>query len=416
MSPQRYELWIGLRYTAGRRRNRLVSFISLASMLGIAIGVATLIAVLSVVNGFERELKSRVLAMSAHASIYAFEGHLQHWRELADQARGHPDVVAVAPFVSGEVLVRAGNENIGVPAFQGVLPEAETQVTDIANYIVEGRFDALVAGGYGIVIGHELAKKLKLGIGDRIGLLSLQTKANGDFQPRLRQFTVVAIFNAGLYEVDMKAAYIHLADAQALFGAGEGVTGLHLKLSDPLRAPGIAMQVASSLQGLFYVDDWTRSHDNFFRAIASTKSVMFIIFSLIVAVAAFNIVSTLVMVVHDKQAAIAILRTLGSTPRSIMLIFMVQGTLIGAIGTLAGAAGGIALSLSLETLASVFQAISGHQLMSAEVYDLGELPSDLAAWDVIRISLMSLLLGLCSTLYPAWRASKMQPAEALRYE
>ena len=416
MSPQRYELWIGLRYTAGRRRNRLVSFISFASMLGIAIGVATLIAVLSVVNGFERELKSRVLAMSAHASIYAFEGRLEQWRKVADEAQHNPDVVAVAPFVSGEVLVRSGNENLGVPAFQGVLPEEETKVTDIAKYIVEGRFDGLVAGGYGIVIGHELAKTLKVGIGDKIGLLTLQTKANGDFQPKLRQFAVVAIFNAGLYEVDMKAAYIHLADAQALFGAGEGVTGLHLKLSDPLRAPRISIEVASSLHGLFYVDDWTRSHDNFFRAIASTKSVMFIIFSLIVAVAAFNIVSTLVMVVHDKQAAIAILRTLGSTPRSIMLIFMVQGTLIGAIGTLAGAGGGIALSLSLETLASWFQALTGHQLMSAEVYDLGQLPSDLALWDVMRISLMSLLLGLCSTLYPAWRASKMQPAEALRYE
>ena len=412
----RYELWIGLRYTGGRRRNRLVSFISMASMLGIAIGVMTLITVLSVVNGFERELKSRVLAMSAHASIYAYEGHLQNWSEVAQTAARNQEVSGVAPFVSGDGMLRAGEKIAGV-ILQGVLPEQEGQVSELGHYIEGGgSFDVLKPGESGILIGRALAQTLGVEQGDRVGLLMLQTQEGGSFVPRLRQFRVAAIFNVGLYEVDKNVAFIHMADAQSLYDAGDGVTGIHLKLRDPLRAPMVAMQVARSLPGTFYVDDWTRSHENSFRAIASTKSVMFLIFSLIVAVAAFNIVSTLVMVVQDKQAAIAILRTLGATPRSIMLVFMVQGTLIGAVGTLIGAAGGVALSLSLETLVHAFQSITGHQLISAEIYNIAELPADLALFDVLRISALTLALGLCSTLYPAWRASRSLPAEALRYE
>jgi lipoprotein-releasing system permease protein len=300
---------------------------------------------------------------------------------------------------------------------RGVLPEEEPKVSDIAHHMQAGSFESLQAGAFNIVLGAELAEVLGVVPGDKVDLMIPQTSVTpAGVLPRFRRFTVSGVFKVGMYEFDRGMVLIHLADAQTLYRMGANVSGVRIKLHDLFRAPLVARELAQQLPGIYFVNDWTRSHANFFRAVATEKMVMFIILSLIVGVAAFNIVSTLVMVVQDKQSDIAILRTLGAKPRSIMAIFMVQGSLIGVVGTLLGVIGGVTLALNVENLVPLLEVLMGRDFLSADVYYISDLPSQLEAVDVIRISLLSLALGLLSTLYPAWRASRVQPAEALRYE
>ena len=411
-----YELFAGLRYTRAKRRNHFISFISGASMVGIAIGVTALITVLSVMNGFERELRDRILGMASHATISAYRGSLEGWVDVAERASRNPEVEAVAPYIEGEGMLRMGQELSGT-LLRGILPEQETGVSDIGAHIKTGSLESLKAGEYNIVLGWEIAQALGVTPGDKIDLMiPVASITPAGVLPRFRRFNVTGVFRVGMYEFDRGLVLIHLADAQALYRMSEGVTGVRLKLHDLFRAPQVAREVAETLPGVYFVNDWTRSHANFFRAVATEKIVMFIILSLIVAVAAFNIVSTLVMVVQDKQADIAILRTLGARPRSIMAIFMVQGSIIGLIGTFLGVIGGVTLALNVETLVPLIEAATGQQFLSPDVYYISDLPSELKSSDVIRIAALSLALGLLSTLYPAWRASRVQPAEALRYE
>lgn len=411
-----YELYAGLRYTRAKRRNHFISFISLASMLGIAIGVMALITVLSVMNGFERELRTRILGMASHATISALRGGLEDWQGVGQLAAQNPAIEGLAPYIEGEGMVKQGSDLSGT-LLRGILPEEEAKVSEIAQHMKVGALSDLQAGEFRIILGRELATSLGVEVGDKVDLMIPQASVTpAGVLPRFRRFTVAGVFQIGMYEFDRGLVLIHLADAQALYRMGDTVTGVRLKLHDLFQAPQVARELASQLPGIYYVSDWTRQHANFFRAVKTEKMVMFIILSLIVGVAAFNIVSTLVMVVQDKQADIAILRTLGAQPRSIMAIFMVQGSIIGIVGTLLGVAGGIALALNVERLVPILEALMGQQFLSPDVYYISDLPSELKWSDVSRIAGLSLALGLLSTLYPAWRASRTQPAEALRYE
>jgi lipoprotein-releasing system permease protein len=411
-----YELFAGLRYTRAKRRNHFISFISLASMIGIAIGVTALITVLSVMNGFERELRTRILGMASHATITGVRDGLADWQTAAAKAMARKEVEAVAPYIEGEGMVKVGADLSGT-MLRGVLPADEAKVDDIAEHMKVGKLDDLKPGAYNIILGRELAQTLGVSVGDKVDLMIPQASVTpAGVIPRFRRFTVSGVFQVGMYEFDRGLVLIHIDDAAALLRMTGKVTGVRLKLHDLFEAPRVAHELALELPGIYYVSDWTRSHANFFRAVKTEKMVMFIILSLIVGVAAFNIVSTLVMVVQDKQSDIAILRTLGATPRSIMAIFMVQGSIIGIVGTLFGVVGGVLLALNVEHLVPLLEALTGHQFLAPDVYYISDLPSQLKSSDVLRISLLSLALGLLSTIYPAFRASRVNPAEALRYE
>jgi lipoprotein-releasing system permease protein len=412
----RYELFIGRRYLRSRRGSRFVSFISIISMVGVAIGVAVLIVVLSVMNGFERELRERILRLTAHATISALGAGLTDWPAMAERARTHPGVLAAAPYIENQALLIAGRRSSGA-IVSGVVPEEERKVAQIADEMQSGSFDALVPGRYGIVLGSELAKELGVSLGDRVVVVtSLRTTTPAGIMPRSRAFSVVGTFSAGTYEYDRNFAYLHLADAARLYRMGETVTGLRLKLEDMFAAPQVVRSLAVALGGGYYIDDWTRKHANFFRSIQLTKSLLFLILLLVVAVAAFNIVSTLVMVVKEKRSDIAILRTLGTTPRSVQAIFMTQGVAIGAIGTLAGIVVGVLLSINLELLVHGLEAVLNTRFLDARVYYMSDLPAAVEWRDVAQIA--GVAFGLCclSTLYPSWRAARTQPAQALRHD
>lgn len=409
-------LYIGLRYTRARRRNHFISFISLISILGIALGVAALITVLSVMNGFEQELRTRILGMASHASISGDRAPLRDWQLAGRIAREDPRVEGVAPYVQGEVMLTHGKRVSGA-LVRGILPQLEPRVSSVGDHMRQGRLADLKAGEYGIILGSELAWNLGVRVGDAVTMITPQaTFSPAGVLPRLRRFRVKGIFEVGMYEYDRGVALVQLDDAAKLFKLGDGVTGIRLKLKDLFQAPRVARQLAAQLGGGYRVEDWTRQHANFFRAVQTEKRVMFIILTLIVAVAAFNIVSTLVMVVTDKRADIAILKTLGTTPGVILRIFMVQGTLIGALGTLLGIAGGVALALNVETIVPWIERTFQVQFMPADVYYISDLPSKLNWPDVWRIGGVAFVLSMIATLYPAWRASRTQPAEALRYE
>jgi lipoprotein-releasing system permease protein len=412
----RYELWVGLRYTRAKRRNHFISFISLISMLGIGLGVAALIVVLSVMNGFQKELRTRILGVASHIEVSGVGGELADWRKTMLAVARHPRVLAAAPYVQAQGMLVSGQLVRGV-LVRGIDPAAEDHVADFARHLKVGRLDELVGGQFNIVLGMELARALNVGIGDKVTLIApegLVTPAA--VLPRLKQFKVVGVFEVGMFEYDSGLALIHLEDAQKLYRMADRVSGVRLKVDDLFAAPRIARELLGFLDDDAYVSDWTKSHANFFRAVQIEKNMMFLILLLIVAVAAFNIVSTLVMAVTDKQADIAILRTLGASPASIMQVFIVQGALIGSIGLLAGAVGGVLLALNIETVVPFIEHLFGIQFLAKDVYYISDLPSDLQWRDVAVITGVSFLLTLLATLYPSWRASRTNPAEALRYE
>lgn len=411
------ELFIGLRYTRAKRRNQFVSFISLSSILGIALGVTALITVMSVMNGFERELRDKILGMIAHATIEARDGGMDEWESVVERAERHPEVVGAAPYVSGEVMMTRGGQVSGAQ-LRGVLPEMEGNVSRVIENIDGDAARHLQPGEYNIILGWALARELGVRPGDRITVVTPEARATvAGIVPRLKRFHVAGTFDVGMYEYDRGVALVHIGDAATIMRLGDGVSGVRLQFRDLMDAPWLASEVGRELGGGDYrVRDWTREHASFFHAVQTEKTVMFVILTLIIAVAAFNIVSTLVMVVNDKRSDIAILRTLGASPASVMGIFMVQGAIIGVFGTLLGVAGGVALALNVETIVPAIEQLLGVAFLAPDIYWLSDLPSDLQATDVGRIAGVALVLSLLATIYPAWRGARTEPAEALRYE
>ncbi|PKO47321.1 MAG: lipoprotein-releasing system transmembrane subunit LolC [Betaproteobacteria bacterium HGW-Betaproteobacteria-22] len=416
-----YELFVGWRYTRAKRKNHFISFISLTSMIGIALGVAALIVVLSVMNGFQKELRTRILGVASHLEITGSNNQLANWQAVADFVARQPQVLASAPYVTAQGML-SYDQGVQGAIIRGVLPADENKVADLGRHMQAGSLDALRAGEFGIVLGTDLAYALGAQIGDKVVVMAPQ----GQFTPtgivpRLKQFTLVGLFQIGMYEYDAGLALIHIEDAAKLYRMGDNVSGVRLKLNDLFRAPQIAASLSTELSGLstdggYYVSDWTKQHANFFRAVQMEKRVMFIILTLIVAVAAFNIVSTLVMAVTDKRADIAIMRTFGATPGSIMAIFIVQGALIGVIGTVLGAFFGILIALNIDVIIPFIENLFQVQFLAKDVYYISDLPSDLVWSDVMTIVTVSFVLSLLATVYPSYKASRTNPAEALRYE
>ena len=413
-----YELFVGLRYTRAKRKNHFISFISMTSMVGIALGVAALIIVLSVMNGFQAELRNRILGVASHIEITEFTNQLSQWPALAAQVQEQPNIKASAPYIMAQGMLSNGQAVQGA-LIRGVLPSEEDKVADLGKSMKVGKLDDLEPGAFNIILGSDLAYTLGINVGEKIVLMAPQ----GQFTPtgvvpRIKQFTVVGLFQIGMYEYDSGLALIHLQDAAKLYRMGDQVSGLRLKIDNLFDAPAMTAELTKSLTplGAYYITDWTQQHANFFKAIQLEKRVMFIILTLIVAVAAFNIVSTLVMAVTDKRADIAIMRTLGASPRSIMQIFIIQGALIGIIGTFFGAILGIVIALNIDTIIPFIENLFQVQFLAKDVYYISELPSKLEWSDTTTIIITSIILSLLATLYPSYKASKINPAEALRYE
>ncbi|HQV73522.1 MAG TPA: lipoprotein-releasing ABC transporter permease subunit [Dokdonella sp.] len=408
------EFFIGLRYTRAKRRNHFISFISLVSILGIAVGVTALITVISVMNGFDKELKDRILGMVAHATVEGVDESVREWPEALRRAEANPHVLGAAPYVEREAMLQG--ERVSGAIVRGVLPDYEPKVSEIDRKMVEGSLDDLKPGSFHIILGRELAMKLGVGVGDFTTVITPEVSTSPvGVQPRFKRFKVSGIFEVGMQEYDGALAVVAMQDAETLYRL-DGPTGIRLRLDDMFRAYSVARDLSGQLGQAYRVSDWMQGHSNFFKAIAMEKKVMFLILSLIVAVAAFNLVSTLVMLVTDKQADIAILRTLGQTPRSIMGVFMVQGVLVGTLGIVLGVGFGVLLSLNLSALVHWIERTFHVTFLSADVYYISELPSDLQWSDVGWITLTAFLFCIFATLYPAWRAARIQPAAALRHE
>ena len=412
--PKLYSARIGLRYTSAKRRNHFISFISLISMIGLIIGVALLITVLSVMNGFDRELQQRILGMVPHAVIKPY-ATMNDWRDLDEKLTAHSEVIAAAPFINAQGMVTRNGAVNGIQ-LNGVLPEEEREVSIISRHMIRGRLEDLKSGQFGIVVGEILARQLRLDIGDKVTIVLPEASLTpaGVF-PRLKRFTVKGVFRVGA-DLDATMTLIHMDDAAKILRIKGSVHGLRLKMQDLFDAPRVANQIAAQLESGFYSIDWTRTHGNLFKAIRMEKTMIGLLLMVIVAVAAFNIISTLVMVVTDKKADIAILRTMGASPGAIMGIFIVQGAYIGVVGTLVGTAVGILLSLNVSELIHFIETVMKTQFLNPDVYFISDLPSQLLSSDVIIVSGSALAMSLLATLYPAWRASKVEPAEALRYE
>ncbi len=414
LSP--YELFIGLRYTRAKKRNHFISFISMISMLGIALGVAALIIVLSVMNGFQKEIRSRILGVTPHIQVTADNGAIADWQPIEKIVATHPKVSAAAPFVNGQGML-ALDENVQGVMVRGILPDEEDKLTHLSQKMKSGNLDKLKPGEFNIILGVDLAHALGVRVGETVLLITPQGQITpAGMVPRLKQFHVVGIFEVGMSPYDNALALIHMTDAQKLYRLGESVSGISAHVTDLDHAREIARELNSNLPQTLYAGDWTRQNANYFAAVQMEKKMMFIILSLIVAVAAFNIVSTLVMAVTEKQADIAILRTLGASPSSIMKIFIVQGVVIGFIGLAMGDISGILVAKNIGTIVPFIEHLFGVQFLDKSVYFISELPSDLQKADVISISVFSFTISLLATLYPSWRAAKTQPAEALRYE
>ena len=411
-----YELFVGLRYTRAKRRNHFISFISITSMLGVALGVAALIVVLSVMNGFQKELRTRILGVASHVQVMGLDGHLSDWRKTVTEAQSHAEVAAAAPYITAQGLI-SHHGTVQGTLVRGIIPGEEAKVADVGEHMRAGSMDDLRPGRFGIVLGIDLAMSVSARVGDKIVLIAPQGQVTpAGILPRLKQFEVVGIFEVDMAEYDAGLAFMQLEDAQKLYRLDDKVSGVRLKLQDLFKAPLVARDLMRTLSGDVYVTDWTRSHANFFRAVQIEKRVMFIILVLIVAVAAFNIVSTLVMAVTDKRSDIAILRTLGAAPGEIMQIFIIQGALIGAVGMIAGVVGGVLLAANIEVVIPAIERVLGIQFLAKDVYYISDLPSDLHFQDVVVIGLTSFGLSLLATIYPSLRASRVNPAEALRYE
>ncbi|MBB5189998.1 lipoprotein-releasing system permease protein [Silvimonas terrae] len=410
-----YEFLIGLRYTRAKRRNGFISFISLISILGIALGVAALIIVLSVMNGFQGEVRDRILGMAAHVQISGADNHLANWSAVAEQAARNPHVKATAPYVLGQGLLTAGGQVKGA-LIRGIDPAQEPGVSPAVGNVAGGKLTDLLPGQFGVVLGWQLANDLGVRTGDKVTLITPDGQVTpAGMIPRFRQFTVMGVFRADYYPYDAGVALIQIGDAQKLFRMGDTVSGVRLRLDDPLLARNVAIDLGNQMTSA-YVSDWSMENPTYFRAVEIEKRMMFLILTLIVAVAAFNLVSTLVMVVTDKQADIAILRTLGASPGSIMKIFMVQGAVSGFVGTFTGVVGGVIIALNVGTIVPFIERVLGTHILSPDVYLIAELPSKVEWSDVSSIGLISLVLALLATIYPSWRASRVNPAEALRYE
>lgn len=410
-------LFIGLRYTRAKRRNHFISFISLSSMLGIALGVMVLITVLSVMNGFDQEIRSRVLGMANQVTVTSLNAVVPKWQPLQEKLSHYPGVTGVAPFINGQGILINDGQTHPVMVI-GVLPDQEQHVSGIAQKVTSGSFANLTPGKFGVALGEKLAASLGASVGDKISLMIPAAAVTPmGIMPRFKVFTVVALFKVGTgFGFDTDLAFLNIKDAQTLFQMGDAVTGLRLKLQDFYAAPQVSQELATQLPPSYLITNWTEDYGSLFHAISLEKTMMFLILLLLIAVAAFNLVSTLVMVVTDKRSDIAILRTLGATPRTILSIFMVQGTIVGIVGTFLGVISGVLLALHATELVNMIENTFHVRLLSSDIYYVNFLPSKLQAIDVIHISIAALLMSLFATLYPAWRAARTQPAEALRYE
>ena len=413
-----YEWLVGLRYTrAGKRsgRNSFISFISLISVSGIALGVAALIVVLSVMNGFQKEVTDRMLSVLAHIEVFDASGSMPDWRQEEQEAFRNPAVRGAAPFVETQgLLVR--DDVMKPAAIRGILPEEEHKVSSVGKQVRQGSLQNLRPGEFNIVLGYVLARSLGVGVGDKVTMMLAQAQTTpAGMVPRTRSFTVAGIFEAGHYEFDSAMAFVHLQDAERMERL-QAPMGLRLRIADMHQAPLVAAELKKSMPGDLVMRDWSKLNANWFAAVQTEKRMMFIILTLIIAVAAFNLVSTLVMTVTDKQPDIAILRTLGSSPRSIMKIFMIQGALVGIMGTIAGVALGVLVALNIDVIVPFIEHVFGIQFLSKDIYLISEIPSDMRWPDVFKIGGVSVLLAFAATLYPSWSASRVKPAEALRYE
>jgi lipoprotein-releasing system permease protein len=411
-----------MRYTRAKRKNHFISFISLTSMIGIALGVAALIIVLSVMNGFQKDLRTRILGVASHLEITSNNNTLENWPSIAELTLKREHVLASAPYITAQAML-SYSQGVQGAIIRGILPAAEDKVADLGKSMRVGSLSDLRAGEFGIILGTDLAYNLGAQMGDKVVVMAPQGQFTpAGVVPRLKQFTVIGLFSSGMQEYDAGLALIHMDDAAKLYRMENKVSGVRLKLDDLFIAPNVATSISQRLNnlsnsnGAYYVTDWTQQHSNFFKAVQMEKRVMFIILTLIVAVAAFNIVSTLVMAVTDKRADIAIMRTFGASPISIMLIFIIQGALIGVIGTLIGAFFGIIIALNIDVIIPFIEGLFHIKFLAKDVYQISEVPSDLIWSDVITIVIVSFILCLLATLYPSWRASKINPAEALRYE
>jgi lipoprotein-releasing system permease protein len=412
-----YELFIGLRYTRAKKRNHFISFISLISLMGITLGMTALITVMSVMNGFQKEVRARILGVASHVQIGSYQGNVRYWQQIADEAIQHPAVEAAAPFVSAQGMV-SHNQVVQGILVRGILPAMEDKVADFSKTMVSGKLDDLVPGEFGIIIGMELARAMGTFVGEKIVLMAPQGQVTpAGILPRLKQFTVVGIFEVGHFEYDSGLVLIHMFDAQKLYRMeNDDVSGVRLKLTDLFLAPQVVQELPAMLSIDSYISDWTKQHANYFRAIQIEKRMLSLILALIIAVAAFNIVSTLVMAVTDKESDIAILRTLGASPRSIMKIFIVQGTFIGVFGTVLGVAGGMLLAYNVGEVVAFIESLFNVQFLSREIYYISKIPTDPQMADITTVAVTSFILSLLATIYPSYRASKVNPAEALRYE
>jgi lipoprotein-releasing system permease protein len=416
---QPYEWLIGTRYLRSAHRSGFVSFVAFMSVIGLALGVAVLIVVLSVLNGFERELRSRMLAVTSHATITGIDGQIREWRKAQSDAAREPNVAAVVPFVESRGLL-ANGERVAGALVRGILPDEEVKAVGLSSRMREGALTDLTAGGFRIILGSALAGELDVKVGQKVVVMAPEGSATpAGFAPRMKRFTVVGVFESGMYEFDRGLALTHMADAALLYRLGDRVTGLRLALEDPFIAPLTVRSVARAIDysgAGYYVNDWTHDHENFFRSIELTKSMMFFILLILVVVAAINLVATLVMIVKEKQTDIAILRTIGAAPQNVLRMFLVQGAIIGLVGTIAGALLGWALALNVTRVVHAIESAFGIQFLDASVYLMSDLPSEVRIGDVLQVAGVALVLAALATIYPAWRASRTLPAEALRHE
>ena len=410
------ELFVGLRYLRAKRRNHFISFISIIAVFSLALGITVIITVLSVMNGFQFEIKDRILSMTAHATVLELDGKLRDWKWVEQKLGDNPVIQGMAPYVQGQGMIVNGKQVTGA-MLSGIDPAQEHNVSRIGNHLLENNLDVLQPGEFGILLGVDLANYLGVEVGEKITVITPEaTVTPAGILPKFRRFTVVGNYLVGMPQYDRNTAAIHIKDAQRLFRLGDSVTGLRLKVEDLFDAPAITKDLREQLGGTYWVTDWTHHNRNFFRALKMEKTMMFIIMTLIVLVAAFNIVSMLVMVVTEKQSDIAILRTLGITPKSVMGIFMVQGTMIGLVGTILGAIGGVLLASNLEGIVSGVENLLGTKILSPDVYPISDFPTEIIPIEIIQICLVAFVITVLATIYPARKAARTQPAEALRYE